>query len=78
VVLAFGVLYTGLTIFVLSFVKGPSAGFSIGINATGAWIMNQFFWHKYVGADKVSSETHLGAFDHLHYNNDPISPGNNL
>jgi hypothetical protein len=49
VVLAFGVLYTGLTIFVLSFVKGPSAGFSIGINATGAWIMNQFFWHKYVG-----------------------------
>ena len=52
VVLAFGVLYTGLAVFILSSINGRSAGLTIGINAVGAWIMNQFFWNKYVGQEK--------------------------
>ncbi|SHH22205.1 hypothetical protein SAMN04488109_3233 [Chryseolinea serpens] len=50
-VIAFGVLYTGLAIFILSFVKGNSTGLTVGINTAGAWIMNQVFWNKYVGAE---------------------------
>jgi len=50
-VIAFGVLYTGLAVFILSSIHVTNSGLTIGINTAGAWIMNQFFWNKYVGAE---------------------------
>jgi hypothetical protein len=49
-VLGFGILYTGLAIFLLSFIPTITA-LTIGVNGIGAWIMTQFFWNKYIGAE---------------------------
>lgn len=47
----FGVLYTGLAIVILSAIPRTNAGLTIGLNAAGAWIMNQSFWNKHIGAE---------------------------
>ena len=49
-VLGFGVGYTALAIFLLSFLPSTT-GFTIAVNGIGAWIMTQFFWNKYLGED---------------------------
>jgi len=50
-VIVFGVLYTGLAIVILSAIPRTNAGLTIGLNAAGAWIMNQSFWNKHIGAE---------------------------
>jgi hypothetical protein len=46
----FGVVYTGLTIYVLSFIP-RSTGLTVAINGAGAWIMTLLFWDKHIGAE---------------------------
>ena len=46
----FGIVYTGLTIFLLSFIP-RSTGLTVGVNGLGAWIMTQIFWNKYLGVE---------------------------
>jgi hypothetical protein len=50
IVLGFGIIYTGVAIFLLSLVP-RNTGLTIGVNGAGAWIMTQFFWNKYLGED---------------------------
>ncbi|MET4083189.1 hypothetical protein ABIB40_003158 [Pedobacter sp. UYP30] len=47
-VIAFGVVYTGLQLWVLSMIP-RSTGLTLVFSLAGALLMNHFFWKKYIG-----------------------------
>jgi hypothetical protein len=49
-VIAFGVVYTGLQIWVLSMIP-RNTGLTVVCSMGGALLMNHFFWKKYIGKD---------------------------
>lgn len=49
-VIAFGIIYTGLQIWLLSMIP-RNTGLTIAFSGGGAFLMNHFFWKKYIGKD---------------------------
>jgi hypothetical protein len=49
-VIAFGVVYTGLQLWLLSMIP-RNTGLTLVFSMGGALIMNHFFWKKYIGKD---------------------------
>ena len=49
-VLVYGMLYFGLTLFLVNFIEIFSR-FVIGLNIIGAIILNEYFWNRYIGKD---------------------------
>jgi|GEM_PF-969473 len=50
-VLTFSVIYTGLMIYVLSFIPGSTTILTVAFNLLGALVLYNFFWGKYIGKE---------------------------
>lgn len=50
-VLAFSLGYTGLIIFILSFIPGSTTPLTVAFNLLGALVLYNFFWGKYIGKE---------------------------
>jgi hypothetical protein len=50
-VLLFSGTFTGLLMYVLSFVPGSTTPFTIACNLIGAMVLYNYFWWKYIGKD---------------------------
>jgi len=50
-VLAFSVLYTGLTVFILNLIPGSTTPLTVAFNLLGAIVLYNFFWGKYIGKE---------------------------
>ena len=50
-VLAFSVLYTGLTVFILNLIPGNTTPLTVAFNLLGALVLYNFFWGKYIGKE---------------------------
>ncbi len=50
IVIGFGVLYTSVAIFVLNLLP-RNTGFTIAVNAGGAYLLTSLFWTKYIDPD---------------------------
>ena len=48
-VLAYSVVYTFLMIYGLSQMNGSTTGLTIALNGLGAFILNSFFWNRFIG-----------------------------
>lgn len=51
-VIIFSVLYTSLSIYVLNLVKVGTGG-TVVLSAIGSLILNNFFWNKYIGKERI-------------------------
>jgi hypothetical protein len=50
-VLAFSVLYTVLTVFLLNLIPGSTTPLTVAFNLLGAIVLYNFFWGKYIGKE---------------------------